>query len=229
MDQVFEQLNPERSQSLQEFESQFGLQPASLTESQRRTRLAASWKALGGQSPRYIQDTLQAAGFDVYVHEWWVPESAPATGVKGCALARSPLQYLRRNSEQVRSGVDCGEADAACGESFAEAGNGFEPIGYPLVNKILQAEPNYIALCNEPIMECGNDLAECGQFDVFKQTLKQYVVPNDVSTFSYYLYIGGEVFGDVVSLPASRRDEFERLCLKICPCHLWLGILAQYQ
>lgn len=35
------------------------------------------WAEPGGQTPRYIQDLLQVYGFDVYVHEWWVPDSCP--------------------------------------------------------------------------------------------------------------------------------------------------------
>ena len=47
--------------------------------------LEAEWGAFGGQDPRYIQDTLWAAGFtNLYVHEWWVPDSNPA-------VARNPF------------------------------------------------------------------------------------------------------------------------------------------
>lgn len=49
--------------------------------------VAAEWKATGGQTPQYIQDILQDAGYDVYVHEWWVPDSAPP-------VARNPFSPI---------------------------------------------------------------------------------------------------------------------------------------
>ena len=69
-------LDPQKTRELSAWENQFGLLDYILTEQQRRDRLEATWKALGGQSPRYIQDTLQAAGFDVYVHEFFEPSAS---------------------------------------------------------------------------------------------------------------------------------------------------------
>jgi len=31
----------------------------------------------GGQSPYYVENLLQRYGFDLYIHEWWVPGSEP--------------------------------------------------------------------------------------------------------------------------------------------------------
>jgi hypothetical protein len=70
VDQVFLDLFPPTTRQLGLWCEQFGVWP-SPSDSRRRRALDASWKATGGQSPRYIQDVLQAAGFDVYVHEWW--------------------------------------------------------------------------------------------------------------------------------------------------------------
>lgn len=86
-DRVYLDLFPQTTRELDRWERQWGLRPGSLTEQERRDRLEAQWKALGGQSPRYLQDTLRGAGFDVYVHEWWEPGSNPPT-------ARDPLDVV---------------------------------------------------------------------------------------------------------------------------------------
>jgi hypothetical protein len=73
-DDIYDDVFPGLTRNLAEYEAQFGLTPGSLTEQQRRDRLAAEWAATGGQSPAYIQSVIQSAGFtDVFIHEWWVP------------------------------------------------------------------------------------------------------------------------------------------------------------
>ncbi len=124
--------------------------------------------------------------------------------------------------------VECGEALAQCGEVFAEAGNRLEPAGYPLVNKITQTVPDLVVGCGEVLMEAGEGTAICGNFFEFKETLKEYIVPNDPAKWPYFLYIGGETFGDMAQVDPNRRDEFEALCLKICPTQQWLGVLVEY-
>lgn len=220
-DSVWGDLLPETTDKLSDWEHQFGL-PGNVTgEGGRRQRLAATWRSLaGGQSPRYIQDTLQTAGFDVYIHEWWEP-SAPPT-------PRNPLLWLRRNSSGSALLVDCGEPEALCGESFAEAGNGLEPPGYPLVNKIFKSAPNLLVLCGAPEALCGAPEALCGNYNETTETPQDYTVPDDPTKWPYFLYIGGQTFGTLAQVEPKRRDEFEALCLKICPTQQWLGILVEY-
>jgi hypothetical protein len=187
-DEVWLDIFPQTTRDITSWESQFALQPVALTEQERRDRLDAAWKALGGQSPRYIQDTLQGAGFDVYVHEWWEPGTEPAVGVKQCVTARSPLDVLASLSPQ------CGEPLAQCGESFAQCGNLVGAAGYALVNR-----PGPLGA------PTGDD-----------------------TTWPYFLYIGAAVYGDTATVSAARQEEFEALCLKICPAQQWLGILVNY-
>lgn len=49
--------------------------------------LAAAWGQFGGQHPQFIQDTLQALGVNVWVHEAWDKSTSPST-------LRSPISYL---------------------------------------------------------------------------------------------------------------------------------------
>lgn len=189
---------PATTRDLDSWEDQFALPNVGLSESERRERLDATWKALGGQDRKYIEDTLRAAGFDVYVHEWWIPGTEPAIGVMGPATARNPFLVIR--PESTEAGIlyfgELGEVGAQLGEAAIELGNQADPPGYPLVNKL----PSDI----------------------------NYLVPADTSKWPYILYIGGLNFGDVATVLPSRRDEFETLCLKICPTQQWLGMIVTY-
>ncbi len=202
-DYVWLELWPNSTQSLDDWDDQFALNRTGLTETERRSRLDAVWKATGGQSPRYIQDTLQAAGFDVYVHEFWVPGSEPAIGVHGCATVRDPRAYLHQPGEVA-------------------------PDGYPLVNKQIDSRPDYLVLCGETTAECGEAAALCGNFTQFVQFRREPRIPDDSTKWPYFVYIGGETFPTQASVPASRQDEFETLVLKLKPAQLWAGVLVDY-
>jgi len=221
IDRAYFDLYPATTRDLDAWDVQFALPDVGLDEQGRRDRLDGAWKAFGGQDPRYIQDTLQAAGFDVYVHEWWDPNSPPTS--------RDPRAYLTQTTGSPRYVVECGEALAECGEALAEAGESNEPQGYPLVNKVVGAERNLTALCGEVAMGCGEALAECGQYDEFTLAQKIYTVPDDPATWPFFLYLGGANFPDLATIDNNRREEFEDLALKICPLHQWLGILVRYQ
>lgn len=227
-DGVWLDIFPETTRELDSWEQQFALRNTGLDEQGRRDRLDATWKALGGQGPRYIQDTLRGAGFDVYVHEWWEPGTEPVPGVKQCVSPRNPLMWLRREFTGVTLLVECGEANAACGEAFAEAGNSLQPRGYPLVNKVFDTVPDILPLCGEALAEAGEVDALCGNYFEFRDILREYIVPNDPTKWPYFLYIGGETFGELAQVDPKRKDEFEALCLKICPAQQWLGILVEY-
>lgn len=228
-DSVWLDLLPDTTDKLNEWERQFGLPGSVVDEADRRTRLAATWRSLvGGQSPRYIQDTLQASGFDVYVHEWWEPSTPPTPGSLGNPTPRNPLLHLRREFTKVNLLVECGEELAACGEAFALAGNSVDPRGYPLVNKIIETVPDILPLCGEAEAECGEAIALAGNFVEYRDQLKEYIVPRDPAKWPYFLYIGGQTFGEIAQVDPKRRDEFEALCLKICPTQQWLGVLVEY-
>lgn len=220
-DNVWLDIFPQTTRELDDWETQWGLRDTGLTEQERRDRLDATWKALGGQDPRYIQDTLQANGFDVYVHEWWEPDTNPP-------VVRNPLLHIRRGSGLPSFVVECGMPLAQCGEPSAEAGAGIGPTGYPLVNKIFITAPDILPLCGEAIAEAGEPDALCGNYFQFRFELREYIVPADPNTWPYFLYIGGETFGDLAQVDPKRKDEFEALCLKICPAQQWLGIIVEF-
>jgi hypothetical protein len=117
---------PTTTRDLASWEYQFGL-VASATDEDRRLSLAGAWAAQGGQSPRYLQDTVQAAGFDVYIHEWWEPPNVdPRT-------PRDPRTYT---TQPLIGTTQCGESLAQCGESLAQC------------NRFLANEPGYLVNLN---------------------------------------------------------------------------------
>ena len=225
-DLIWRDIDPQNTRELNVWESQFGL-PATITDEQeRRDRLDATWKALGGQDPRYIQDTLQAAGFDVYVHEWWVPGSEPAVGVKAPATARDPFLYLNSGGVPVQFLSADGAPDMQDGDAIAQDGASAGPSGYPLVNKLLIPVVTLLG-DGSPEMMDGGIIAQDGSTTT-AYFEKIYVIPADPTKYPYFLYIGGVTFPDHAVLSPSRRNEFETLCLKICPSQQWLGILVTY-
>lgn len=235
-DQLFVDIDPQQTTQLEEWEFQFALPPASLTPQQRRDRLDGRWKAQGGQSPRYIQDTLQAAGFDVYVHEWWVPDPLHPTGgsVDGDSVpvARNPNDYLFDGTGGLPFLMYDGGTDSQDGDLdglsaiIAQDGQTAVEAGYPLVNKILESSDSEIGDGDADMLDGGLEAQDGGIVTTYSQ--KQYTIPVDPTKYPYFLYIGAETFPEIADLSEARRDEFEDLCLKICPTEQWLGILVQY-
>jgi len=190
LDDVYADLHPDTTRRLDAWEREFGLLPAT-AEANRRLNLKAAWKANGGQSPAYIQDVLQTAGFDLYVHEWWVPGSSPRT-------ARDPRNYT---------------AAAYIGtyQCFDDTGQPqcFDGPSQPQCNRFLSNSPGYLV----------------------NKTLRADAppaIPSDQSKWPYFLYIGAETFPGKAQVDPERRDELERLLLKICPTQHWIVLLVNY-
>ena len=183
--------------SLPSWEKQFNLPATNLTGDERRSRLDGAWKAQGDQDPTYLQDSLQAQGFPVFVHPWWndTPHGVPE--------AKDPRDYL-----------------------LPEFG-GTDTDGFLLGNQVYQSSlVGPFAQCGEALMQCGEDFAQCGNFGDFSTEVigQQYVGPTCINpdgeeyfTHPFYLYIGGETFPDTVDIPADRRSEFERLIIRLVP------------
>ena len=186
-DFVWLDIFPSSTTVLDMWENQFGLLDYGMSDADRRARLDAAWKSLGGQSPSYIQGILQDAGFDVYA----------AVGVKACATSRDPTALLVSPS-------------------------------YPLVNLIPEVVTEYTVLSGEADSLSGVVGAQSGVFEQISFSQKVYTVPTDTDKWPYFLYIADSTFPTLASVPAARRDEFETLLLKICPCHLWIGVMVNY-
>lgn len=129
---------PATTTLLDDWEREFALVNGNLlTEQQRRDRLERAWKPVDGQSPGRIQQVLQDNGFDVYVHEWWVPGTEPAVGVDTCATPRDPTaipgleMLVGKIVETINKKINAqlGNPTAQLGHPSATLGNysGLEP------------------------------------------------------------------------------------------------------
>lgn len=201
VDEVFEDLIPATASlhALGVWERQWALPTASsLTEQERRDRLAATWAALGGQSPTYIQDTLQQNGFDIFVHEWWESTDPPNPP------RRDPRDHLK-----------------------AEFG-GTDADGFLLVNTIHTSTKGGEIGMGEAFAEMGEPDAAMGHFSGYTISSVPYGYVGPEPMHAYYLYLGDAVFPDTVDIPVERRVEFENLCRKICPAQQWLVLRVRY-
>lgn len=100
VDQVYGDAFPTTTRDLEEWERQFGIE-ANPDDLVRRQNVAAEWSATGGQSPDYLQRVVQAAGFPLYVHEWW------SSGPPYVARDPRPLTQLALlGTYQCRPGTD---------------------------------------------------------------------------------------------------------------------------
>ena len=238
LDDRWDDVRPTTTTQLDEWEEQFALPNSGLSEAQRRTRLDAAWEAVGGQSPRYLQDIVQASGFDVFVHDWW------ELPVVGAPVARDPREFLTAGGPQLA--VLCGEPEALCGEDGSATsppivapvvcGQTNDPLGYQLVNKIRTSETLFLG-CGDPEMLCSDRGPEQDPVENFAfagQPLSitfgevAYPLPDDPDRWRFFLYFGAETFPDQAQVAGLRRDEFEDLILKLSPGQEWLGVLVDY-
>lgn len=209
VDAVWLDIFPTTTRELAMWEKQFGLTSTG-TDSARRLALAAAWNAQGGQSPRYLEDVVRAAGFDVHVYEWW------QLPVSGAPVARDPHDYTllaQIGSVQctdivaIPSGPCCTAVDAPPIDPLPGGVELFDL--YPECNRWLINDPGY--LVNENLTRDAPP-----------------PVPDDAATWPYFLYWAGVDVDTRADIPAARREEFERLLLKLCPTQQWLVTYVNY-
>lgn len=195
-DDVHNDLFPESTRELAAWEAQFGITPGSNDDATRRANLAGAWRAQGGQSPRYLQDVMQAAGFDVYLHEWW--SSGPPY------VARDPRDYT------VQPLIGSNQCRPTTGA----------PAGAP---RRCRAKAPLSA--HDP-WRCNRWLANEVFYLVNLNLTREAPPPvsDDADTWPLWIYWASPDINVHAEVPAERRAEFERLLLKICPAHCWLGV-----
>lgn len=215
-DAVWTTLIPETTTTLEEWEDQFALAPAGLSDIQRAERIDAAWKNEGNLTLISIQSALQAAGFNVFLHEPGSPSPIDPRSVLDDGY--NPTDYL----------VDCGDTDNECGETHMQCGN-FTPApgGYPISNGLITTVREALG-CGDPEMECDEAVAQSGQFTGFLEVPVPALIVDIESSWPYWVYIGAEVFPNIATVSANRRTEFEHLALKLKPAQAWLGMLVEY-
>lgn len=220
IDRVWLDTQPQDTLQLPKWETQFGLRNASLIDQEKRDRLDAAWKRTGGQSPRYLQDVMQANGFDVYMHEWWeLPAADPP-------VAHNPNSFLSDGGPTWRM-ASGNTPNAFSGDPLAQSGERFDLAGFLLVNKILTAVTSFVT-AGDLEMQSGDPLAVSGEVLSLTLGFQLYTIPGDPDEWAQFLYWGAETFPAFAVVPAARKDEFEDLLLSICPGEKWLGLLITY-
>ena len=208
VDLVWLDIYPQTTRELDAWEKQFGLPATTLTTQERRDRLDATWKALGGQSPRYIQDSLQSAGFDVYVHEWWAFSYILECG--------EPLAECGNRSETAPS------SSPTARDPFDVLTDGTIAFGYYLNSG------GSVAISGGVQAISGAATGVSGGLLVNKPVNVAYEIPTDEDHWRYILYLGGQAYGQKTIIDLARKDEFEALCLKLCPAQQWIGLIVEY-
>lgn len=234
-DAIFSDAFPSTTRQLGKWRYQFGVERGA-NDAADVLQLTSAWQAQGGQSPKYLQDTLQAAGFPLYVHEWWKEGVAPFAQVcAGDTLAQagepsaqaSSRSYKRfvRDPRNYTTQPITGSTQAS---ALADQPQCSAFVDQPQANAFLVNNPGYLvnldlspsappAIPDDTLWFAGRD-PKPGQ-----------PVPDwSPHAWPYFFYLGGATFADRVSIPASRRAELERLVLKLRPTHLWVVMLVDY-
>jgi uncharacterized protein YmfQ (DUF2313 family) len=208
IDAVWLDIFPKTTRELAAWEKEHGIVAAG-TEAERRLQLAAAWSAQGGQSPRYLEDVLRAAGFDVHVYEWWeLPVTIPRT-------KRDPRNY----TDVARVGtVQCMPADMA-GVHCCTANDAPPPDPLPGGVELWDLYPE----CNRWLV---NDVGYLVNLTLTREAPPP--VPNDPAYWPYFIYIAGTDVDTRADVPAARRDEFQRLLLKLRPDQQWVVTYVNY-
>lgn len=217
--------DPAKTTILSDLEKEFSIIPVEgTTEAERRARLAVTMFRRS-ELPTYerLEETLQAAGFNVYVHA-----NSPAV---------DPRDFLEENFNMVCGGLlpsgnesQCGEPGAICAKVGGEL----------LVNgELFNQRPHYTFLCGEALAQCGEALAYAGQNDgVYMISAREYVVPAQSGYWPRIFFVGGEATRDpvtneitnidIASIPSNREMEFKRIILKYKPLMSWAALIVVY-
>ncbi len=213
-DRTYKQLDPQVTDNLTRWEEQFYLPSSGLTEQQRRDRLEATWKMTGGQSPAYLQSILRGYGFDVYVHDWWMPD------------------------DQILD-LTMGGDDAFMGGENAFMGAQIVEYPVPWNPNLLLVDP-YYPLVNRTAttqftpLTMGSECGFMGGEDAFMGNLVKvesgdfYPIPADPAKWRGFIYVAAEVMPNAATVPLERKAEFEELILSIFPADKWVGVIVDF-
>jgi hypothetical protein len=220
--------NPYKTQYLADLEKEFGFMTrTNLTHAVRRARLAARMYSRGGtgskdnlqKSTGLVLGALDAAGFDVQVHE-----NNPAV---------DPAIFLDQAFQMVAGDPNnayAGDPNAYCGRIGGEL----------LVNgPIYDQRPLYLIECgNTDCAYAGDPNAYAGYYLELIKTQKVYITPANPANWPLVFFVGGDATRDPVTdeltdiqraqVPAEREQEFKNIILRIKPVHTWAGLLIDY-
>lgn len=238
-DRVFLDIFPQTTRELERWEKQFDLSGMG-TDQQRRDIIDARWKAQGGQGKDYLESVIHAAGFtDVYLHPWWNSDGTtknPNFWLQSSIIAYE--YYTGKPGAQTGDGVTQTSGSRSTSryiyytnKTNAQTGDGVTQTAGQIIALVL-----YPYYTNKPGAQTGDGVTQTsgplssprGFLLVNKGPNISYSVPQTIDEYREILYVGAEVFPNFADVPASQRDEFERLLLKYLPYSHWIGLLINY-
>jgi len=210
---------------LSDLEKEYGIQTDErLSEETRREQLAALvYTGTTNGSKDGLQSALNAAGFDVQVHE-----NSPAVDSD---LFLNSVPFMVADGDNAYAGfypVTPGVYTSIAGKTGGDL----------LVNgKLFTQRPDYISVANGSTMFAGNANAYAGKYDDLVQDIIIYPIPDDPNSWPFFFFVGGDatrgVSGELTSIatadiPIERKVAFERIILKYKPLHSWAGLIINY-
>jgi uncharacterized protein YmfQ (DUF2313 family) len=197
-DEVFLDQFPATTRFISDWERELGLS-AGVSEVASRANIAAAQRATGGQSPRYIQDVIHAAGFtEVFVHEPWATELP--------YVARDPRPHIEPQYYGLTQFAEAG-ADQAF---FTEA------INPQTFGANEQERFSAISLGSNYL---DNDTLQ-------QRFIPQ--VPEESQYWPFFIYFSGATFPEPAYVDPARKHELIRLILQLRPLHMWVVFLFTY-
>ena len=183
-----------------DWEDDLALLPDSaLDMDQRKLRIAGKIAGQGGQGPEYIADTLQAAGFPVYVFEN-IPSREPSV----------------RHYVAALGDIELGEVE------LAEYTDRIDPRS--LVGHLIYGSPIWETVKNYTAALGDGELGDysLGEYSGTRVIEVAYTIPATASRFIFIWILAGEAgINHFVDIPAERETDFRRLVESIKPTHTW--------
>lgn len=189
-----------------------------LTEQERRDQLDAFiYETEGNGDLDTLQNTLIRAGFDLQVHAN-NPAIDPSIILDQAfrMWADSPTAFA-------------GHQDALAGRTGGDL----------LVNgNLFKQTPAIIMNAGSSVAYAGHQDAVAGRFDNYDQFKKDYFIPTDSRRWPFVFFVGGDATRnattgalekiDFAPIPENRRNDLDRLILKIKPLFTWAGMVINY-
>jgi uncharacterized protein YmfQ (DUF2313 family) len=225
LDTLSEIRNPETTTMLSDLEREYGKSVnANLTEETRRMQLAAQkYSKLRNGSIDHLQSELDAAGFDVLVHE-----NSPAV---------DPAIFLDQAFQMVADGDNAYAGHIPLGGPPSDAFAG-RLGGELLVNGAqIFLSAAYLMQAGGTFGYAGLDDAVAGRYDYFTQSLFQYDIPTDPNDWPLVFFVGGAATRDGTGaltdiqtgfVPSTKEGEFKNIILKAKPAHSWAGLIITF-